>query len=157
MGNIDSLFTAAAKFGTFAIEYEAIRHATLERGAKLFLKKAQAAMGTYEYGWPPLAESTIERKTTGDTPLIETRTMIESGGYTVHFGYAVVGFEDPKILVHEYGNAHVPPRPVVGGTVAKHGAEIAHKIGVRFGEVLESALIFSGGISAAISEFAGRE
>lgn len=139
-----------------AAEYEMMRQAALERGAKLFLKKAKAAMGTYEYGWPPLAESTIARKAHGDTPLIETREMIDSGGYTMHYESAIVGFEDPKIVFHEFGTVNTPPRPVIGGTIAKHGEEIAKKIGVRYGEIMVASLR-GGTIRSVIVSFLGRE
>lgn len=153
---MDNLLQAAKKFGAIAVEYELLRIGCLEAGGKLFLKRAKAAMGTYEYGWPPLKQSTIDRKKRGDTPLVETEVMRESGGYTLHSHSVIVGFADPKILIHEYGTKHIEPRPVVGGTVAHHGKEIAHKIGVRFGEVFASSLL-GGSLAAAIARYAGRE
>lgn len=152
---LDNLEKAGRMFGAMAIEYEAMRQATLERGAKLFLEKAKHAMGTYEYGWPPLDKSTIDRKAHGDTPLIETREMIQSAGYTMHYESAIVGFEDPKMVWHEFGTSHVPPRPVIGGTIAKHGEEIAHKMGVRYGEIM-IATLRRGTVGAAIAFLLGR-
>lgn len=153
---MDNLLQAAKKFGAVAVEYELMRISCLEAGGKLFLKRAQAAMGTYEYGWPSLQQETIARKKTGDSPLVETEVMRNSGGYTLHSHSVIVGFTDPKILVHEFGTSRVPPRPVIGGTVAHHGKEIAHKIGVRFGEVFASSLL-GGSLASAIARFAGRE
>ena len=41
-------------------------------------QKAKEVIGTYEYGWPPLAESTLANKTTGDSPLLETGALRDS-------------------------------------------------------------------------------
>jgi hypothetical protein len=132
-----------------------MRQAALEAGAKLFLEKAQAAIGTYEYGWPKLAESTIRRKEEGDTPLLETGEMRDSGGYDMHHDYATVGFTDPKIREHEWGTAHVPPRPVVGGTIDHHGQEIADRMGVAFGMIMGEALV-AGNVASAARGVLGR-
>jgi hypothetical protein len=41
-------------------------------------QKAKEVIGTYEYGWPPLAEATLANKTTGDSPLLETGALRDS-------------------------------------------------------------------------------
>lgn len=147
---MDSLVNAVGKFAMITAEIELIKHGVLESAAKEFLKRAKNAMGTYEYGWPPLAESTIARKRAGDTPLVETGEMQESGSYEIHADYVLIGFEDPKMHFHEFGTSHVPPRPVIGGTIDHHGQEIADHMGVHFGEVLGEALM-GAGIAAAIA------
>ena len=152
---MDSLIVAAARFAALAAEAEAIKHAALEEAAKEFLKRAQASLGTYEYGWPHLAESTIARKSRGDTPGLETGVMQRSGGYEVHGDTATVGFTDPKIVWFEFGTKHQPPRPVVGGTIDHHMPAIAHKMAVSFGMVIEEALV-GGSVLAAISRALGR-
>jgi phage gpG-like protein len=140
---------AIAKFGALAAEASTVRHATLEAAAKMFLKRAQDAIGTYEYGWPPLSPDTIRRKETGDSPLLETGEMKDSGGYEVHHDYAIVGFTDPKTHLHEWGDRHTPPRPIIGGTIDHHGQEIANQMGVVFGEILGEALVIGGVASSA--------
>lgn len=152
---MDDLFDAIRKFGLVAIEYEVIQHGLLEAAAKDFLKKAKAAMGTYEYGWPQLQADTISRKTTGDTPLIETGEMKESGSYEIHTDFVLVGFEDPKMHFHEFGTPHVPPRPVIGGTIDHHGQEIADDIGIHFGEIFSETLAGSS-IASAITRILRR-
>jgi len=133
---------------------KAIEHAALEAGGKMFLEKAKAAIGTYEYGWPPLAQSTIDRKTTGDSPLLETGEMKDSGFYEVHHGEVIVAFSDPKLVYHEWGTRHHPPRPVIGGTIDHHGQEIADHIGVVFGTILGETLAV-GSLAVATSNVLG--
>lgn len=151
---IDTLLGAVTKFGLIAAEFEAVQHAALEAGAKEFLQRAQAAIGTYEYGWPTLAESTLARKS-ADTPGLETGEMKASGGYEVHWDYAIVGFTDPKIAWFEFGTSRQPPRPVIGGTIDHHGQEIADKMGIRCGEVI-AATLEVGSIAGAIARVFSR-
>jgi hypothetical protein len=151
----DNLGDAVRKFSSIGVGLGAIKHAALEAGAKEFLKRAQAALGTYEYGWPPLAESTVAKKATGDSPGLETGEMHDSGSYEVHAWSFTVGFTDPKIAWFEHGTSRQPPRPVIGGTISHHGASIALLIGVRFGEIL-GATLFTGSISSAISRIMRR-
>jgi hypothetical protein len=148
----DSLSGAVAKFGAMVVGYEAIEHAALEAGAKEFLKRAKAAIGTYEYGWPQLADSTVARKQEGDTPGLESGEMRESGTYEIHSHSFTVGFTDPKITWFEFGTSRQPPRPVIGGTIDHHGAEIALLMGIRFGEIM-GATLATGSVFSAISRF----
>jgi len=68
--------------------------------------------------WPPLAESTIERKQRAgaaqpEAPLLLTGTLKDSITYIVHESESMVeiGTDDPKAKYHELGAAGVPPRP----------------------------------------------
>jgi hypothetical protein len=130
------------------VEAEIIRHATLEAGAKEFLERAKAAIGTYEYGWAPLSPDTIRRKTTGDSPGLETSAMKDSGSYEVHYNSAVVGFTDPKTHLFEFGTSRQPPRPIIGGTIDHHGAEIAEHMGIAFGMIMGETIAM-GNVGAA--------
>lgn len=150
-----SLKAAIAQFLMFGVEEHVIKHAALEAGGREFLKRAQAAIGTYEYGWPQLADSTIARKERGDTPLLETGAMRDSGYVDVHGAMGVtVGFSDPKLHYHEWGTKHIPPRPVIGGTIDHHGQDIANHVGVTFGMILEETLAM-GSLSLAASNILG--
>lgn len=152
---MDSLMQAIAKFMLFGTEEHVMKHAVLEAAGKEFLERAKAAIGTYEYNWTPLAEDTISRKQHGDTPLLETGAMRDSGFYEVHGAMGVtIGFSDPKIVWHEFGTKHIPPRPVVGGTIEHHGQEIADHMGVIFGMILGEALAV-GNIGQAASSVLG--
>lgn len=152
---MDSLFDAVRKFTAITIEYEAIRHAALEAGAKKFINYAKDAIGTYEYGWVPLQPATIAKH--GDTPLLDTGAMRDSGSYEMRGDHAVAGFTDEKIVYHEFGTSRIPPRPVVGGTIDKHGREIAEEMGVVCGSVIGLSLASSGSISSVIGAILGRK
>jgi hypothetical protein len=146
----DTLENAVLKFGKIAAEFEAIRIAALEAGAQEFLKRAKAAIGTYEYGWPSLAESTIASKGGADTPGLETGDMQASGSYEVHAASFTVGFTDPKTAWFEFGTSRQPPRPIIGGTIDHHGAEIARLVGIRFGEIMAGTLA-TGSVATSIA------
>jgi hypothetical protein len=151
----DNLVGAVAKFTVLWHGAKVIEKAALEAGGKEFLKRARAAIGTYEYGWQPLAESTVAHKSRGDTPLLETGEMRDSGSYQIVGNHIVIGFSDPKIRFHEYGTKHIPPRPVIGGTIDHHGKEIAHLMAVYFGEVLVGTLA-SGNVLTSITHMNSR-
>ena len=138
------------RFTAISTEIAVVRQACLEEGAKEFLKRAQDAMGTYEYGWPPLQPATIVRKRTGDSPLVETGEM-RASGIIEHRGVEVfVEFTDPKMVYHEFGTSRVPPRPVIGGTIDHHGQEIADLIGVHFVAIMDETVAM-GSVASAIS------
>jgi hypothetical protein len=149
-----SLMQAIRQFLMFGAEEHIIKHAALEAGGKLFLEKAKNAIGTYEYGWPQLAESTIARKERGDTPLLETGEMRDSGYVKATGQGVIVGFSDHKLVYHEWGTRHIPPRPVIGGTIDHHGQEIANKVGVVFGMIVGETLAV-GNMTAAASNVLG--
>ena len=148
MGFFATLAQAITRFGLIAAEAHVIEHAALEAGGKVFIERAKAAIGTYEYGWIELDPATIARKQHGDTPLLDTGEIRDSGGYEVHGNRLIAGFTDEKIVYHEYGTRHHPPRPVVGGTVEYHGHEIARIVGVGFAEIAVASLFTGSAVSA---------
>jgi hypothetical protein len=113
-------------------------HHALDQAGALVEREAKRVLGTYDYGWPPLAASTIARKSTGDSPGLETGEMRDSVHYyvTTHslgHGEVHVGSDLDKALWFEFGTRTQPPRPwlttaarhmeplvvkMVGGTVA---------------------------------------
>jgi hypothetical protein len=153
---MDSLPVAILRFGMIAKEAEYMFQATLEHAAKEFLDHAKNAIGTYEYGWTPLKEKTVQRKSTGDSPLLETGEMRDSGYYEVKGGHAIIGFHDHKLVYHEFGTRNIPPRPVIGGTIQHHGKEIATGMGMRFGMMLGAALNM-GSITGAVNRIMGHK
>jgi HK97 gp10 family phage protein len=144
-----SLAQAIAQFMALGAEAHVMQHACLETAGKMFVEKAKAAIGTYEYGWPPLAESTVARKAGGDTPLLETGALRDSFSYEVRSDHVSIGSDDPKIIYSEWGTKHEPPRPIIGGTIDHHGQEIANRMGVMFGMTIEEALAIGSVATAA--------
>jgi hypothetical protein len=151
---LDTLSSAVAKFFILSSGAREIEESAVTVAAKFLLERAKAAIGTYEFGWVPLAPATIAGKG-ADTPLLETGQMRDSGFYEVHGPNAIIGFTDEKIVYHEYGTSRIPPRPVVGGTIDKYGEHMAHLLAVSFGETIVEVLE-GRGIGAAIFSASSR-
>jgi phage gpG-like protein len=112
-----SLLEGAEFFTALAhtIEGEA-SHRALVRSAKIVRDEARRVLGTYDYGWPRLQDKTIDRKATGDSPLLETGKLRASIKYEVHDNVAIVGTNDPNGLYNEFGTSRgIPPRPFLLG------------------------------------------
>lgn len=100
----------ASHLAFMAAEMEAEHKHELEQAAQLVEKKAKSVIGTYAAGWPPLAASTLARKS-ADTPLLETgglRNSIQHG--IVDHNTVEVGSNDQKAVWHELGTTKAPPR-----------------------------------------------
>jgi phage gpG-like protein len=116
-----------------AAELEHHHHAALERAAVILEKEAKEVLGTYAYGWPHLAASTISRKANGDTPLLETGAMRDSIQHNSDEHEAYVGTNDPKGKWQEFGTSRgIPPRPFIGGAVEHKGKEALEAAGLEF-------------------------
>ncbi len=142
-----SLADFAAHMLTLQRDMNLAAEATVMQGAALIKKRAQAAIGdpNNDFGWPPLAPSTIEQKRLGNTPLYETgdlKRSIEISG-PFHEGprtvSAIVAATDKKAAYHEFGTGHIPPRPFLGPATAMSEADI-EKIARR-----QLARAFAGG------------
>jgi hypothetical protein len=86
-----SLLGMAAKLATVAIETEVAIGIVLDEASALVQETAKNALGTDEFGWPPLKEATVARKATGDSPLLETGELRDSIERTVGRRSAWVG------------------------------------------------------------------
>lgn len=122
-----SLTGFAAFLGGLA-EAKALNHHALESAAEIVETEAKRVIGTYDYGWPPLAESTLARKS-ADTPLLETGEMRDSIEHTVHGNEAHIGSNDDKAVWHELGTATIPPRSFLMGAAVAKEKEVVDKIG----------------------------
>jgi phage gpG-like protein len=74
-------------------------------------------------------KGTIERKKTGDSPLLETGELRGSIEREVHEDVAYVGTNDKKAEFQEFGTSRIPPRPFLAGAAAAKHAEIGELIG----------------------------
>lgn len=106
-----------------AVKIENSGHEILEPVASMLETSAKRAIGTYEFGWPPLAESTLSHKS-GDTPLLETGELRDSIGHVVEANHGYVGTNDKKAAWQEFGTTKIPPRPFLGGALAHDGEKI---------------------------------
>src|SRR6266567_1055094 len=106
----------AAFLGTLEAEMKLANHRALEKAAVIVEEEAKRVIGTYDYGWPPLAESTLAHKA-ADTPLLETGEMRDSIEHTVTHEKAEIGSNDDKALWQELGTVKIPPRSFLAGAL----------------------------------------
>jgi HK97 gp10 family phage protein len=121
--------TGLATFLTEAmVEMDHAKHEALEKAAKIVEDGSKKAIGTYEFGWPPLAESTLEKKA-ADTPLLETGELRDSIRHEVDGDTARIGSDLDYALYQEVGTSRIPPRSFLMQSAVHHRDEIVHEIG----------------------------
>jgi len=104
-------------------------HAGLKKGAQIIEEEAKRVLGTYDYGWPPLAASTIEHKQTGDSPGLETGDMRDSIAHTISGKEAHIGTDEDKAVWFELGTVHQPPRSFLREAAVRKTDEVVKEIG----------------------------
>lgn len=109
---------------------EAVAIALVEAAA-VVAEEAKAMIGHEHAEWPPLTETTIERKAGSGGPLLETGEMRDSIEFRVEGLSAVIGSNDPKAVIHEHGNGHVPPRPFLSTSAMHKAPEIVELLATR--------------------------
>lgn len=124
-----SVLQFAALLGTMRDDLAHGNRDALEKAATIVETEAKSAVGTYKYGWPHLADSTLKQKG-ADTPLLRTgalRGSIEHAVVSEH--EAQVGSNDPKIAYHELGTTKMPPRPLLSEAAKRKEAEVHNILG----------------------------
>lgn len=116
-------FTAAA-----SAEMTHAKHTALEKVAVIVEDGAKHAIGTYEFNWPPLALSTLEKKS-ADTPLLESGALRDSIRHEVEGDTARVGSDLDYALFQEVGTSKMPPRPFLQGSAQHHREDIEKAVG----------------------------
>ncbi len=93
----------------------------LEEGSLLFENSAKHAIGTYEYGWPQLAESTQAQRVSlgysANEPLLRTGDLKDSITHNSDDKEAYVGTDNPIAKYQEFGTSKIPARPFLGGAI----------------------------------------
>jgi hypothetical protein len=135
------LAEAAAKFAAFGETMKAANEAILTEWAVTVRDKAKAAIGTYRYKWPQLADATQrEREQEGYTanePLLRTGEMRDSISamvqmYSAQHGRAVVGSTSDIAVWQELGTSRgIPPRSFLYAS-AKRSEKDVKKIARKF-------------------------
>jgi hypothetical protein len=109
-----SLLGFVAKLKTIELEMNVLGPALVARACELVAAEAQRVIGTYDYGWPSLAASTLAKKS-ADTPLLETGEMRGSIQWNSSGNIGFVGSDNDKAVWQEYGTSRIPPRPFLAG------------------------------------------
>jgi hypothetical protein len=123
-----TLLEASAKFAIVSRDMEAVSHAIVEEACRMVAKEARRVLGTYDYGWPKLASSTVSRKGK-DTPGVNTGAMRDSIEWTVRGLEGEVGSNHPRAVWFELGTRNQPPRSFLVGAVRAKGREIQKMAG----------------------------
>jgi phage gpG-like protein len=119
-----------------ATKLEHSGHEIIEPVAVMLEKSAKDAIGTYKFGWPSLAESTLARKA-ADTPLYETGELQRSIEHKIEGDHGYVGTNDEKAAWQEFGTSKIPPRPFLGGALAHDGDKIPEIVHLALRKIFE--------------------
>lgn len=116
-------------------KHDATVKRNLERAAKMLETESKRVIGTYEYGWTPLAASTLARKA-ADTPLLETGEMRASIEHKTFPKEAYVGSNNQKAVWQELGTDRIPPRSFLGEAAHRKEKEIQRIVGDHTAQML---------------------
>jgi hypothetical protein len=127
-----SLTGFASFLGELANVAEAEHHA-LEHAAVMVETEAKRVIGTYEYGWPELADTTqAQRVAQGyseNEPGLRSGEMRESIEHTTLREEALVGSDDQNLVYFELGTAKQPPRSVLAEAAVHKEADVVDFLG----------------------------
>ena len=122
---------AAILLSAAALEHE--MHHTMKKVGELVEKEAKAAIGTYKFKWPELAESTQEDRSRqgfpANEPLLRTGELRDSIGHRAEGASVSIGSNNDKAVWQELGTARIPPRPFLQGAALEKKDEILNMIG----------------------------
>jgi phage gpG-like protein len=112
----------------------------MEKSAQIVEEEAKRVIGTYEYGWAPLAESTkADRRRQGfaeDEPLLRTGEMRDSIEHQSTAFEASIGSNNDKAVWQELGTSRIPPRSFLAGALQHKTEEVLDVIGREIVSVL---------------------
>jgi len=106
----------------------------LEKAALIIETESKRVIGTYDYGWPELADATqAAREQAGfpaNKPLLLTGEMRDSIGHVVGDKEASVGSNEDKAVWQELGTSKgIPPRSFLAQAAIHKEAEVIQEIG----------------------------
>jgi HK97 gp10 family phage protein len=130
---LSSFADLAARLATADADMKLAEEAILEKACQLIEDDAKAAIGTYKYSWPQLAEATQEQRValgySANEPLLRTGDLRDSIGHVVSGNEGFVGTNDPVAPFHEFGTSKIPPRPFLGPALEAVGPKIEKMAG----------------------------
>jgi hypothetical protein len=114
MTGVYSIASFIVKLKTIELELEVVGHAAVAAACQLIADEAQRVIGTYDYGWPSLAPSTLAKKS-ADTPLLESGQLRTSIEWNASSNTGAVGSNLDRAVYQELGTSRIPPRPFLAG------------------------------------------
>ena len=130
MADFASLAAFAAHVTTLTAAIQHAEDAALEEAATVVEVEAKRVIGTYDYGWTPLAASTLARKS-ADTPLLESGAMRTSIQHSTGRGVARIGSNSDIAVYQELGTSKIPPRSFLMGAAVHKEPEVRRILGER--------------------------
>jgi hypothetical protein len=147
---LHTLMETAARLTAIAAAMPMAEHAALETACQMVETEARRVIGTYEYGWTQLAQSTQEQRSkagfAANKPLLRTGEMRDSIQHQVvgHVGH--VGSNNMKAVWQELGTSRgIPPRSFLMGAAMREEHRI-HEVTGRYFFALLSAGLGGGGL-----------
>jgi HK97 gp10 family phage protein len=138
--SLSSFAALAARLAMAEADIKLATEAALEKTCQLIEDRAKAAIGTYDFGWPQLAQSTQEQRValgfSANEPLLRTGKLRDSIGHVVEGNVGYVGTNDPIAPYQEFGTSKIPPRPFLGGALAATEGEIPKIFGSLVGAAM---------------------
>lgn len=108
-------------------------HVALEHAAEIVEREAKRVLGTYDYHWPQLAESTQEQRVhegySANEPGLRSGEMRTSIEHVVERHEAHVGSDDEHLVYFELGTSKQPPRSVLGQAAIRKTDHVIHETG----------------------------
>ena len=129
-----SLAGFAAHLAVMIVHLEEGRHHALEEAAKIVETEAKRVIGTYDYGWPELADATkddrVRKGYPENDPLLRDGAMRDSIEHrVVSRNEAHVGSDSDVAVAQELGTDHIPPRSFLAGAAAHKEKEVVELLG----------------------------
>jgi hypothetical protein len=129
----------AAHLVRLAAESHEVMHHAVNLSAEEIKLTARGMIGQYQEAvgpypkWEDLADSTEAEKArlgySVDAPLLRTADMQKSIEQKTVGAEAAIGSNDQKMIWHELGTEHIPPRPVLGPAAMHSKDRVTHLIG----------------------------
>jgi phage gpG-like protein len=133
---VDNLLAGAALFVAMERGLHARGARIVAKACEMVADEAKRDLGTYGPNWPPLAEATIARKQTGDSPLLETGELRDSIQWSSSGLEGAVGTDNKKGAWMELGTSRVPPRPWLMRAVVAQEPAIREMAAKEFGDLV---------------------
>jgi phage gpG-like protein len=147
MPGVYSIASFIVKLKVIELELEVVGHAAIAAACQMIADEAKRVIGTYDYGWPSLAPSTLAKKS-ADTPLLETGKMRASIEWNASGNTGAVGSNSDVAVFQELGTSRIPPRPFLMGAAM----EMEPKIHALFKRAVVACIAGRGLHSSEMTE-----